>query len=129
MNIFEIATRKKLRFDTTSGQVSTEDLWDVTLSGKALSLDNIAKSLNKQLKESAEESFVVKASAANTELQLKFDIVKHIIDVKLAEKAEREAAAEKRALKEKLLAIRERKADASLESKTLEELDAELAKL
>ena len=135
MNIFEQATRKKLRFETAVGLIAVEDLWDLPLSvsitssqKRKTSLDEVAKELNKAIRESGEQSFVKEVSTVATTLQLQFDIVKHIIDVKLLE---RKAAAELREHKErqqKLMAIIEEKQDQELKGKSLEELKAELAK-
>ena len=59
MNLFEIATRKKLRFPSLKGELSAEQLWDLPLSSRVgLDLDNIAKAVNKDLKAEEEDSFV-----------------------------------------------------------------------
>lgn len=100
MSNFEKATRKKLRFNSTSGVLSVEDLWDLPLTGRGANLDKLAKSLHKELKESEEESFVVKTVRKDSELQLKFDIVKYIIDVKLEEQETAKNRADKKAEKE-----------------------------
>ena len=122
-NLFERATRQKLRFTTISGQFSTEDLWDLPLtSRKGPSLDDIAKDHNLQLKESAEESFVTKASKANTLIQLKFDVVLHVINVKLAEKEAAEIRETLRQKKAKIEGIIAKKGDEALESASVEEL-------
>jgi hypothetical protein len=81
--IFERASKKKLRFETQKGLMSTEDLWDLSLA----SLDTLAKNVNKKLKDENEESFITpKSSKASTELTLKLDILKHVIAIKIAEK-------------------------------------------
>ena len=52
MNIFEMATRKKIRFNSPQGDLSTEDLWDLPLSSKVngkANLDDIAKDLHRLL--------------------------------------------------------------------------------
>lgn len=64
-----------------------------------------------------------------TELELKFNIVKHIIDVKLQEQEERIVAAEKKAKRQKILDLMAKKQDAELESKSYEELAKELEAL
>lgn len=122
--MFEKASRKKLRFETLKGNLTAEDLWDLPLltRGNGLSLDNIAKGLNKQIKEADEDSFVVEKSTANTTLELKFDIVKYIIKVKLEEKEIRENLLAKKAQKEKILSIISKKEDESLENTSLEDL-------
>ena len=127
--MFEQATKLKLRFSTDRGQLSVEDLWDLPLTGKALCLDNIAKSVNKALKETDEESFVTTRSKSNTELTLKLDILKHIISVKKAEKDAAKNAAENKARKEQLKGILARKQDAALENMSEEDLKKELEAL
>ena len=131
MNIFEKANKLKVRFATALGSVTVEDLWDMPLTSRKAnaSLDDLAKSLSKSVKESAEESFVVKKSSKNTELELKFDIVKHIIDIKLAEREAAANAAERKAQKEKVLRVIEAKKDADLENQSLEDLQKMAAEL
>jgi hypothetical protein len=85
--MFEQAARLKVRYSTAKGQLTVEDLWDLPLTsttGKA-NLNDIAKGLNRELKNADDEDFVNRATSTNTELALKFDIVKHIIAVRLAE--------------------------------------------
>jgi hypothetical protein len=130
MENFEKASRLKLRFTTDKGGVSVEDLWDIPLTSQiGLSLDNIAKSLNKQVKENQEESFVIKKSSANDRLELMFEIVKHVIKKKLEdiEKAENKAA--NSAKKQKILEILEEKEDSSLKKKSKTELKKMLDEL
>jgi hypothetical protein len=129
--MFEKATRTKVRFETSKGNITIEDLWDLPLVSKtnASSLDDIAKSLNKKLKEGEEESFVTKASAANEALRMKFNLVKHVIDVKIAEQIARHDANEKREKKEKVLSILAQKKEEQLGSKSIEELEAMLDSL
>ena len=117
--MFEKASRLKLKFDTSKGQISVEDLWDLPLTGN-VSLDNIAISLDRQLK--AREgvvSFVKPVEAKVNELQLKFDVVKHIIDVKKADNAAIADARERAAKKARILEIIAKKQDASLENASI----------
>ena len=122
-NLFEIAARRKYRFPYR-GQVSAEDLWDISVTG----LDGIFKTLNSAVKAKAEESLLDKSSE-DEDLENKIDIIRYIVSVKLTEKKERESAAAKKELKQKLLEIKARREDAALESLTPEELERELAKL
>lgn len=121
----EKASRIKLRYSTNRGVLSVEDLWDLSLE----QLDPIAINLNKRLKESQTESFIKTRTKDTTELELKFNIVKHIIDVKLQEQEERTVAAEKKAKRQKILDLMAKKQDAELESKSYEELAKELEAL
>lgn len=84
-HLFLSASRSKLRFSTTKGLLSTEDLWDLSLE----SLNNIAKAVNRDLKASQEESFIVKRSAADATLELKLEILKHVIATKQFENEEK----------------------------------------
>jgi len=126
--MFEKATRLKLRFDSPRGLLSIEDLWDIPLTsgtGKP-NLDDIAKGLHRELRNSSEtESFVTPASdTGNDELQLKFDLVKHVIDVRVAERNAAADAAKRRENKQRILEIVAMKEDESLRGKSLEELKA-----
>lgn len=130
--MFEQASRMKLRFDTDKGSLSAEDLWDLPLTSSVgrLSLDEIALGLHAELKGSAEVvSFVDDAAKADSVVQLRFDVVKHIIDVRKKENAEALAAKERQATKQKLMAALERKRDNRLETMSEEDIQAELAKL
>ncbi len=123
--MFEVASKLKLRFKTSIGSLSTEDLWDLTLP----SLDALAKSLNKEVKEESEESFIKSKSKANEILELKFEIVKHVIKVKLEEAEAKKTLAEKKARKAYITEILNKKKDEALSSKSIEELEAELSNL
>lgn len=125
MNNFENATRLRLRFETSRGNLNVEDLWRLPLA----ELDKLAIALNKQLKESSEESFIKAKSKDNKLLELRFDIVKHIIETLLSEDEEKKKAADKRAKREQLLELIAKKKNQELEGKSLEELEAELTKL
>lgn len=128
--LFLTATRRKFRFQSSVGQISAEDLWDLPLSGRGGNLDDIARSLHKGLKEAdGDISFVKPAVKTTVELQAKFDIVKYVIDVKMAERDARDAAEEKAVLKQKLLAKRAERRDKALDEKSEEELDAMIAAL
>jgi hypothetical protein len=117
--MFEQASRLKLRFETSRGNISTEDLWDLPLTSiTGFSLDDLAKSLNKAVNES-EESFVVKRSKTDEILALRFDIVKHVIEVKLAEAEASRKALENKAQKEKIMGIIADKEDDALKGKSI----------
>ena len=107
MNMFEQATRLKLRFAVgTRVNLTVENLWDLPLTNvKGEDLDHIAIELQEKLSTN-EKSFVVQQSKSKeTQVnQLKFDIVKYIIDVRLEEQKvanlERQRAQEIATLKE-----------------------------
>lgn len=122
--MFEKAVRLKLRFETPTGSLSVEDLWDLPLTSttKKANLDDLAIHLNRTLKDTTTESFVKKSTHKNEELQLKFDVVRHIITVRLAENETEALKRTNAERKQKLLAILAEKQDADLKGKSTEEL-------
>lgn len=129
VNIFEQASRQKLRFDTAIGMLSVEELWALpltTTNGK-VNLDQIAVALNKELKGS-EESFVSN-SKRNELLQLRFDVVKHIIETLMQEKTEKTEQVQRDAKRQRIaeiLASREDEELTGLSSDELRELQKSL---
>jgi len=123
MNMFEEASRLKLRFPSPKGALTVEDLWDLPLtSTRAASLDLVAKTVNRSLKELDEESFVTPGSKANTEETLKLDILKHVIAVRLEENKQHRLALENKKKKERIMEIINTKEDEALGAKSLDEL-------
>lgn len=131
-DIFEHAVKNKIRFATNRGEITPEDLYDLPLErtncNQVTSLDELAISLDKKLKEST-TSFVSKKSNVNNILTLKFELVKHVIADKLLEKDENEKAAVKAQKKQTLLALISKKKDNELESKSIEDLESMLSEL
>lgn len=122
-NLFEIAARLKLRFDSNVGQLSTEDLFDLPLTGIRANLDDIAKSLHRELKSNEEESFVVKKSTKDAVLETKFELVKHVISVKLEEAEQREKESENKLRRDKLRSILAHKQDEVLGAKSVKQIE------
>lgn len=122
--MFEYATRTKMRFPY-KGYVSAEDLWDLSVR----ELDSVFKSLNSQLKKTKEESLLETKTKADQELDVKVEIVKHIVKVKLEEEDVRVKSKERREQKQKILEIISAKQDESLQNKSVEELMAMLNEL
>ena len=124
--MFEQATRNKVRFESSQGLLTVEDLWDIPLTsarGRA-NLDDIARGLYRKIKETETESFVIKAPKADELTQLKFELVKHVIDVRLAENAAAEQLRLNREKKQQLLALIAQKENEQLQGHTLDELKA-----
>lgn len=125
MNMFEQATKMKLRFETSKGPISVEDLWDLPLEKtNGISLDSLAIACNRKLKETSEESFVAKRTEGNETDQLRMDILKHIIGYRLEQKEAQQKAAEKRSRRNNIDALIAQKQQKELEGKSLEELQA-----
>lgn len=121
-NIFEFATRNKLRFPF-KGQISVEDLWDLPLK----SLDAIFKTLNAQVKQAKEESLLETKTEEDTVLEVQIAIIRHIVSVKQEEKKLREQAAENKAQRERIMSIIADKKDEALKNSSIEELEKMLA--
>ena len=123
--MFERATRERFRFDSSQGLLTVEDLWELplTTTSSRACLDDVAKGLNKKMKESdSEESFVTEKKSTDDVTPVKFEIVKHIIKVKLEENEARKNARERREKKQKLLALIAKKQDEKLEETSIDEL-------
>lgn len=131
MDIFEQATRGKLRFTTERGVLTTEQLWDLPLQSKTqFDLDTLAKAVNKDLKAVGEESFVsTSTNPAVGVLTLKLGVLKYIIGVKMHENKVSAEHAARTAERQKLLGILDKKEDAALENLTQDQLRARLAEL
>lgn len=121
-NIFEQASRQKLRFETSIGLLTVEDLWTLplTTTNNKPNLDDIARELNKALK-GADESFVSNKKK-DAILQLKFDLAKHIIDTRLKEVDAKTKEAQRTAQISKIDELIASKEDEKLSGLTIEEL-------
>lgn len=131
INLFEYATRNKLRLTSTKGELSAEVLWDVPLrSGDGFNLDAIARAANKALKEATEESFVsTTKTPAIVRMEMALEVVKRIIEVKLADEADAKRRAENKKEREKLLEILAEKQDGKLSELSEKELKKRIADL
>ncbi len=122
--LFEKASRCKLRFDSVKGQLSVEDLWTLKLTD----LDAIAVSLHTQLKDTG-VSFVTPNTKVNDLLQLKFDVVKHIIDTRLTEAEIAKQASDKKKQMDAIMELIAQKQNEQLSSASIEELTNKLKEL
>jgi hypothetical protein len=130
MDNYKEASRLRLKFSSSVGQLNVEQLWDLKLT----ELTSLVKELKKQLTKSSidnnddelaflEENVVVDATA-----QLRFDIVK---DIYLTKKQEQDMLRDAKNTKEhnqKILALIAKKQESSLEEMSIAELEAKLIK-
>ena len=122
---FVTATRLKLRFDTPQGQLPIEDLWDLPLTStnpNKANLDALAIQLHGKLQTTSTVSFVNTPAKVDDTTQVKFDVVKHIIDTRMAENASAAQAAANKAKKQQLLQVLERKENAAIENLSADEI-------
>lgn len=131
MNIFEQASIQKLRFQSVKGELTVEQLWDLPLQSRnQFDLDTIAKSVNRDLKSTEEESFVsTRVNPAKTRLNLMLEILKHIISVKMEAAEEARIKANKADEKEKLLRLLEEKQTEQLRSLSAEQIAERIKEL
>lgn len=121
--MFETASRMKLRFASHKGQLTVEQLWDLPLkSTNNVCLNTVAQNCHNDLTSQDEMDFIGGTKVDNTVFQMKFDIVKHIIDVRVAENEARNNAKARAAEKQKLLGILSNKKDTELQGKSAEEI-------
>jgi hypothetical protein len=127
MELFAQATRKKLRFASPKGDLTVEQLWDLPLKTGG-TLDEVAKALDKQRKESAETgSFVSDTPKKDDSLEIKFGVVMEIITVKKNEKAQADLKASNAEKLRKLQELKERKQNEKLDGLTEAEIDEQIA--
>ena len=124
INLFEYASRNKLRFASVKGEITTEQLWDVPLRSRDdFNLDAVAKNANKVFKVATEESFVnMEPKPEHVRLEVALEVVKYVIAVKIAEEAAATKRAENKAEKEVLLKILAEKQEGKLSNLTEAEL-------
>lgn len=130
--MFEKASRLKLRFATPKGYLSLEDLWDLPLVSNNPSvptpahrpnLDDLARELHRRLQDTAGMSFVNPEAKPDDTTQLMFDLVKHIIDVKIAEGKALLDARERSERKQKIMSIIAERRDQTLREMPIDELE------
>jgi hypothetical protein len=114
--MFEKASKIKLRFPI-KGSISVEDLWDLTPK----ELDQVYRSVNKELKSLAEDSLLEKKTGGSV-LELQVGIVKHIYAAKQEEIAKREKAYARREQVRQLDDIIAQKENTALTEKSLDDL-------
>lgn len=126
-NIFERAAKNKTRFASSKGQLTVEDLFDLSLTD----LDKMAKAINKALSEEGEGTFLTSSSTSKTatENRLRFDLVLHVIRSREAANAASKTRAEKQAQISQIRELVQAKQNEAMAGKSVEELMKQLAEL
>ena len=126
--MFEKASRLKVRFNSTRGIISPEDLWDLKDAKGLAELNRMYIDLNKGLKESSEEGLLkTRATKADKELELKIAILKRVVEVLLSEKEDAVNKADNKAERDRLLAIKAQRAENAELELSDEELEKKIA--
>jgi hypothetical protein len=135
-NLFELASRKKLRFQSAKGELTVEQLWDLPLISKSptrdvkCDLDTLARDISRELKAQAEDSFVeTKTNPEKARLELALELVKYVIGVKIEQRDNAEKDKERRVERERLLNALERSQEKALEELTPEQIQEKLKQL
>jgi len=118
--MYKDASKLKLRVSTNVGELSVEQLWDLSPQD----LDEIAVRLEEEYKSSGKKSFLVAKSKKDKVTKLKFDIVVDVLTSKVEEAKDSLTALEKKTYNQKILALIADKKDDALKEMSAEELEA-----
>ena len=124
VNLFEVAKRENYLFPF-KGMINVIDLWNLSLTN----LDSVFKTLNAEVKKSEEESLLNAKTKEDEELTNKIEIIKYIVNKKLAEKEARENEKKNKEKRQRILEIKAKRQDEALENMSDEDLDKLLADL
>jgi len=122
MENFKLASQQKLRFQTNKGSLSTEQLWDLSVSD----LDTLAVSLEEEHKQSGKKSFLITKSVKDKTAKLRFDVVLDVLTTKVEEAQTLAEAQEVKEHNKKIIALISEKKDESLKGKSIRELEGML---
>lgn len=120
--MYKEALQKKLRFKTNKGMITTEDLFDLSLQN----LNTLAIMLDKKISEAPKKSFIEELPAEENDDELRFNIVKDVINIKLKARKDNIDKAQADAQKRRILEILAKRNDEELEKKSTKELRAML---
>lgn len=127
--MYKIASQKKLRIATNRGNLSVEQLWDLSKD----EIGELAVAIRKGIRDERgasgdSELDFLKPSAQKEETldELTFRILKDIYQTKQAEEDKQHRRAAARENNRKILELIAKKQDEALESKSVEELEAML---
>lgn len=125
--MYKNASKLKLRFQTSLGIISVEQLWDLNLT----QLTNVIKSVKKILKKNDDDelAFLDEKNTVDTENELRFAILKDIYLEKKAELENSRTEAERKRQREKLINLIEEKKEENLRNLGVDELEKKLADL
>lgn len=118
--MYKEALQKKLRFKTNKGMISTEDLFDLSLQN----LDTLARMLDKKISEAPKKSFIEELPVEENDDELRFSIVKDVINIKLKARKDNINKAQIDARNKRIAELIAKKEDEALENKSIEELRA-----
>jgi hypothetical protein len=130
-DLFIKATRRAYRWNSSRGELNTEQLWDLPLSSRGgFDLDGVGRLLLAEIKAMGEESLIeTRPNKAKADAEARLEVLKHIIATKQEEARAAELRASRADQRRKVLdALAARDAD-ELNKASREELLARLAEL
>ena len=122
MNMFEVAAKKKLRFESPAGLLTVENLWDLPIKDKAVCLNTVGQYLLKEVQENQNSEFSENSSVKN-DSDVKLEIVRYIIEAKKTYAKRAEDAALSRMNNNRIRDIIEAKKAEELSSMSIEDLE------
>jgi hypothetical protein len=117
--MYKEASKLKLRFQTSKGNLSIEQLWDLNLN----ELDSLAVSLEEAYKNSKGKSFLEKKTAKNKTIKLQFDIAFDILNTKVEEREALQKEDENKTHNQKIPSLIKEKQEDELKGKSIKELE------
>lgn len=129
-DIYKTASKMGLSFPSPQGALSVNDLWHIPLQAAKgySSLDEISKALNKKLKNDDDFSLIDTEKKSDPKVQLQFDIVKDIIETRIAERDAKARERDEAEQTQKILGLIAQKEDQQLLDMPIEELKKLLEK-
>lgn len=122
--MYKQASQLKLRFLTNVGQLSVEQLWDLSQKQLAVGIKEVKKVLVKN--DDDELSFLETTKVVDIENQLRFDILKDVYLTKQKLMQELRDAADIKAHNQKILTLIAEKKDEGLKNMSIEDLEKQL---
>jgi hypothetical protein len=129
LELFAQATKSKIRYKINdearkiNGIFNVEDLWSLPLEV----LNDTAVALNTELQ--AKQISFISTETTDKVAQLKFDVVKYIIDTKLQEQTDSKLAQENQVKKQRLLELKHQRQSEKFAQLSEEEIDKQLSEL
>lgn len=120
--MYKKASQLKLRFTTNVGQLSAEQLWDLTQTQLANAIKAVRTLIKKNDNED-ELSFLGDNAVVDSENQLRFEILKDIYMTKKKEAEDIRTAAEIKAHNQKIDILIAEKREGKLKEMDIEELE------
>lgn len=131
--MYKKAIRAKLRFKSAVGNLTTEQLWELTM----VQLKDVVKTCHNDLKKFNTEddlAFLDEATSKKEDdlkamAELRFNVAKDVFEIRKQEADNATADAAKRREQQKILELIAKKQDAALENLSIEELTKKLEEL